>query len=775
MTKIKRINSINNLGVYKNFTRSGNIPDFNDKNIIYGWNYCGKTTLSRLFNWLNPTCSIDDDFANCTFEIELENGERIRQDNRDNFKGIVQVFNTDFIDANLQFNTKNGISNKINAITFDLGEESKPFRDKIAILQQRLNNYDLIIQATSVYTTRYNNFESLFTTKAREIKNDFFYSSIEFTKAHLKRIIEEMSPNTYHEYIITDISELAKSQSDALEKDAKPVIDATYPKLIFDEIFKEVQDLLASSPQNTITDEILSKDHDLYEWSKHGLELHTHGKTLKTCAFCGQELSPKRLNFLNSFYSNEAAKVKEKAKSIIQRIENEKRLTQFSAWLTLSEFSFTGDFGSQYQRIKEEYTGLAENYLSLLDILTKVVQDKIENSLFISVTLPKFDTASKNFLENWINRMGNIIKGHNESVGNFVQIKNQAIKKYKYHLVATFLEDINYYEVLAKQQRENQLHDALQMIKASLYSKIQTLEARVKSIAKGKEVCNKYIQLFLHRDDIKIEITDDNYFILKRSSKLAKNLSEGEKTVIALAYFLVLLDSDLDKLMKSIIVIDDPISSLDANHIAQVSSQINSFFFRKNIDKTQPEKVVDCFSQLFILTHNFEFYTFIHDANNIKRKKSDTLSGSKVSALNEYLIKRVNKEESTIINMPKSLGTYKSEYVYLWQQIIEYRTKGYPEEMLYYMPNVARRFLEIYTLIKLPGNHDEIDNRIKILVSDVNELKILHNYSHFTSIERVIKHSELILKMPEIIDDIFTLVQKDKMHFNSLTEAIKNG
>ena len=42
MVKIKRINSIHNLGVYKNYTRQGNISDFNDKNIIYGWNYSGK-------------------------------------------------------------------------------------------------------------------------------------------------------------------------------------------------------------------------------------------------------------------------------------------------------------------------------------------------------------------------------------------------------------------------------------------------------------------------------------------------------------------------------------------------------------------------------------------------------------------------------------------------------------------------------------------------------------------------------------------------------------
>ena len=49
---IKRIQSIKNLGVYSNYTRKGDLPDFNDKNIFYGWNYSGKTTLSRLFSFL---------------------------------------------------------------------------------------------------------------------------------------------------------------------------------------------------------------------------------------------------------------------------------------------------------------------------------------------------------------------------------------------------------------------------------------------------------------------------------------------------------------------------------------------------------------------------------------------------------------------------------------------------------------------------------------------------------------------------------------------------
>lgn len=776
MTKIKHINSIQNLGVYKNYMRTGDIRDFNDKNIIYGWNYCGKTTLSRLLNWLNANCGIDEDYIGTTFEIELEDGTKITQANKViSSPCVVQVFNSDFILNNLQFASDD---NKIKAIAFDLGEEIKPIRDKIVLLNNRIDNYNFIIKATTSYTARYNNLENLFTNRARTIKNDFFNSTIEFTKAHLRRIIDNMSFDTYRDYIIADSLELSECQSNALEKDAKPTIDQTRPILLFDTLLREVKRVLALAPHETIRDEVLSNNQNMYAWAKTGLDLHTHPKILATCAFCGQPLSSRRVKYLNEFYSNEAARVKEAAKALIQQIEEEKRLTQLSAWLALNEFSFTGNLGNQYKTLKGEFDILATKYVSKLDEFIRMIEEKIDKNLFVAITLPKIDTTDKDQLEGWISQLEAIIKSHNESVNNFSQTKSKAIDKYKKHLVATFWDEIDYYTIQQGYQKECQFHTLLTTIIKSISQQILELETQVKSIAKGKEVCNQYIKLLLHREDIKIETTEDGYFTLKRANKKAKNLSEGEKSAIAFAYFLVLLESDIEKLKKSIIVIDDPISSLDANHIAQIASLITTFFFRKGLDESQKDKICNCFQQLFILTHNFDFYSIIHDANILKKKKKQITPDGKstdVPTLHEYLIKKINKEESVIVNMPKSLSAYKSEYVYLWKQIIDYKNSNYSEDMLYMMPNVARRFLEIYTLIKLPGSHDEIDNRIKILVDDVNELRILHNFSHFTSLERVANHSELILRMPDIIEDIYTLIQKDEVHFNSLNDGIKNG
>ena len=36
---IKRINKIKNLGVFSNYTRNSELKDFDERNIIYGWNF----------------------------------------------------------------------------------------------------------------------------------------------------------------------------------------------------------------------------------------------------------------------------------------------------------------------------------------------------------------------------------------------------------------------------------------------------------------------------------------------------------------------------------------------------------------------------------------------------------------------------------------------------------------------------------------------------------------------------------------------------------------
>ena len=52
---LKSIEKITGLGVYQSYIKPAGTQDFGIKNLIYGWNYSGKTTLSRLFAQLKDS------------------------------------------------------------------------------------------------------------------------------------------------------------------------------------------------------------------------------------------------------------------------------------------------------------------------------------------------------------------------------------------------------------------------------------------------------------------------------------------------------------------------------------------------------------------------------------------------------------------------------------------------------------------------------------------------------------------------------------------------
>ena len=532
--------------------------------------------------------------------------------------------------------------------------------------------------------------------------------------------------------------------------------------LAFDTLLRKVTEICQATPTRTIEDNILS-DEDFYNWAQDGLRIYSNKKPkVETCAFCGQQLTNSRIEYLNAFYSNEAAKLRAEIEDIKHKICEEKQVFANLEWGAKSPNDFVDSLKDKYASLKGNYGNLKDEYNALLDTLNEKLVQKYDN-LFIDISIGNIDSYAKTQMEEWINEVEQIIQKHNDIVNNFATNRDTARDKYKKYLVATFLENENYFEVKRKSDIEERGQKRFDKIIQSLETKNIQLTAQLKSIIKGKEKLDVFIKRFLNRNDISIEVTEDDKFQIKRGNHLAKNLSEGEKTAIAFAHFMVMLDSIGNEMQNQIVFIDDPISSLDANHIAQVSSLINSFFFRQGLDSAQPDKYCNYFNQLFISTHNFEFFSFLNDANRINKK----------GTLNKYFIKRINETKSIITELPKAFGKCKSEYVYLFLEINKFKKGGCKEEDGYLMPNIIRRFLEIYTLIKLPGSTDEIDNRIKILYPDFDKLKILHNFSHFTSFERVVKHSEIIQKLPEIVEDLYKILEQDKSHLDSLYKGIE--
>lgn len=758
---IKRISNIKNLGVFKNFSWGGDLPDFKEKNIIYGWNYTGKTTLSRIFSSIKNK-QLHLGFLDAEFNLLLTDNSDLKQTDLAINTLSVEVFNSEYIKENLKWDS----DENVNGISFDVGE-NVTIREEIEENLKKIENVngnDTIRGEKDSHQTIINEFTefetSKFSAEAKRIKNDTFNSLIEFDKRHFNTIKSSVISNlTSH--VITVETELSKIKSTALATNDRQLIDIIEFNSQLTNIFETVEDILKAEPTKTDVISVLDANSDLYYWAKAGIPLH---KSKSKCSFCDSEIRPERIKELNSYFSNAAAKLRERISEYREIVNREKRNLDVIKF-PLSKNDFFDNNQDDYQLQLDSFEKIKGQYFDYLNHFITELDRKEKDNIFNSLKTKDFDPSIHTNLEKWIEETNTIIASHNNFINNFGNEQEAARTKLKKHQVSQFLIEEDYQTKELEKNYSERCIKRYNCYVEKVVSRNKTLEAQLKSIVAGQKELDDFIKKILNRDDIVIEVTSDDKFILKRGNKIAEYLSEGEKTAISFAYFLVSLESlhRDNKLKDTIIFMDDPISSLDGNHIAQVYSLINSFFFRQNEDPAEPTKFVNCFKQLFISTHNFELFSFLKDSNRINKKNTKEY----------YYIKRIGKDESEMQRLPKSLRDYKSEYIYLFDIIHKFFEGGCQEsdDKLILMPNAVRRFLEIYTLLKLPDSTDEVDARLKILMPEPHQLKTLHHFSHFTTFEKVTKHDELLMNLPEAVQELMTLLGQDPLHFESLKRA----
>ena len=151
---------------------------------------------------------------------------------------------------------------------------------------------------------------------------------------------------------------------------------------------------------------------------------------------------------------------------------------------------------------------------------------------------------------------------------------------------------------------------------------------------------------------------DPNRYQIKRPNGdiATETLSEGEETFISFLYFMYRTQGGINRESISqhkIIVIDDPICSLDSSILYVVSSMV-----RDLID--QAKKGINNIDQIFVLTHNVYFHkeiTFI-DGRNQEDSKSKF-----------WVLKK--KDEVSICTAHGRKNPIKTTYALLWSEVKE--------------------------------------------------------------------------------------------------------
>ena len=773
MQMIKRIRHIKKFGIFSDYSwsKAEDINDFKCKNIIYGWNYSGKTMMSRLFSSLENK-RLHEKYLDAEFDLVLHDGNKeIYQNKLEDFVYDVRVFNSDYVHDNLKWDS----DENLEAISFDIGKINIDIRDEINKNENQLEKIEgteTLKGRKEPYSFTVNEFKEYESTKfsaeAKAIKLNTFNSLIEFNKSHFKSVKKEIEPNT-NIFLIGDEESLSAIKNMSVASNDKTVIENISHTIKIQSIYESYSKIMNSEPPKAEIITVLENNIDLYDWAKKGYNLHRASK-LDNCAFCGNLVSSDRYLDLNAYFSNASAELREKISQCKADITSEIAALKIIN-MPKSKNDFVTKCQSAYEKQLSSFDEAKKPYIEFLTNLIIDLARKEKESLFSALTPRHNDLGATEKIQVWLENTQSTIDQHNNTVNNFLKEQADARDRLKKHSVAIFLKNEHYYKKEYAYSHASECIRRYDCLVSKLRARNDHLLNQLKDIGAGRNLLNEYIKAFLNRDDINIEVTEENKFRLQRGSNYASNLSEGEKTAISFSYYLVTLASlhGEKKLKDTIIFIDDPISSLDANHIAQVYSLINSFFFRKGEDLDNPERTVNCFKQLFISTHNFEFFSFLKDSPQIKKKlHSDQYSGCEF-----YLMQRVGNTNSSLLPLPKSLRL-KSEYVYLFQILYKFYKEGsrIENESIVLIPNALRRFLEIYTLIKLPGSTGQVDSRVRTLMGGTHELKTLHHFSHFTSFEKLTKHDEMLMNLPTAMQELISLLEKDESHYTSLKSAI---
>ena len=706
---IRRIQHIKAFGVFADFQWPPGLPEFKQFNLIYGWNYSGKTTLSRAFRCFEQKLP-HLDFAGAQVQLKAEDGT-VHHLSAPHAAPVFRVFNTDFIRDNLSF--ADGSATPILV----LGAEDIAKQEELKAKKTERETLNLSMESNMRKKSgKADDIEKGLTKYARDfIKNPL--AEVNYDKRRFEpKVIECKATPEQH---LLDDDTLAECLGVYRSTDKKAALSAKVLSLSsVAELKQKTVSLLARVVTANNPIPRLKESSAVEAWVNEGRPLHA-GKD--TCQFCGQPLPEDLMTHLTGHFSadyeNLMAELSALAKTIEAAQEEEIALDHKTDFYAELSERFTSEKSKLDKQLKARKSALGNLVAALSEKQTKA---------FTSLECPAVDDPAEQ-ITSAVEAMNTIVIEHNKRTADFDMKRQEAFTKLEKHYAALFVREEKYNELL---QQIADLKTAIsgQVTKlGELDAEIRKLEQALSEAAKGAERINDLLAAYFGKDDLRVAVSPEKRFQILRGAVVAKNLSEGEKTAIAFAYFITRVQDGRHPLADTRVVVDDPISSLDANHLFNTYALI----------KTQ---LAAC-RQLFISTHSFEFYNLIRewvaDDEGGKHAEKPQANWKKWSV---FYVKRTDSGKAVLEEIPTELLRFKSEYHYLFSTLYHFDKTGSADfDCLLSLPNVVRRFMEAFGGIMIPrwaGLHGKMP---KLFPNDIERervWKFINHYSHNTTITR---------------------------------------
>ncbi|WP_296278302.1 AAA family ATPase [Pseudoxanthomonas sp.] len=723
---IRKFSKISGIGVFSAYEWPENLEEFSARNVIYGWNYSGKTTLSRIARSLSSgnTSALP---AGGRFEI-LMDGASLSSGSISSPDANVRVFNADSVEASLLWNGG-------AAPILVLGEDSVLFQQQQAALKTRLKKSQIIREAREAFKAGLQaEIDRNMSDIALRVKNDL--SLPVFNRApHLLNALQAASRR--EEASAEDVAKwwgVLQSEEKTSQKITMPSTDWINGLAAAQCHLKEVA--IRISIKRLVEKSALSA------WVSEGVDLHAAGDR---CAFCEGEITDARWRELEDHHSDS---VRQQSGAIRRSLGT--MPTTISLHIP-SDSNFYPDLRSRVSELSVRVLRLKERIDARIAELRSALERKLDAPDAV-IDCPKRPIAAlMRLLRRYLDDMSLVVAEHNSRVAEGSSLRSVAKTRLTEYLSVNLFKDRM---LLRQQERVDSwvsLIEGRQRYENSLRSRIQDLEGEISRRSIGADRLNYLLKMYFGSDRLRIAAVSGR-FQLMRGGSVAGNLSEGEKTAIAFSYFIAKLEEVGSDIGGMTVYVDDPISSLDSNHVFNTFSLIKS-------------RLSKC-KQIFISTHNFEFFRLLKTDPFFREIKKE----KRVASF--YYIRR-SGDSSELCALPRAVSRYSSEYHLLFDTLIKFREDSSKVDHIV-IPNVLRRMLETYTKFRFPSSSETLDQRLLRIFDEevaVRTYKLINHLSHSdnaSSLHEFPDESEI----EAVLDSVMLRLEEfDRDHITGMKEA----
>ncbi|WP_232415397.1 MULTISPECIES: AAA family ATPase [Methylotenera] len=775
--KINKIQRLKGYRIFKDFSWPATLPEFGRFNLIYGWNGAGKTSLSTLFRCMQKKTTPDGDDIQFVVDGATFSGNAFESSET---LSALRVFNRDFVNSNIF--EKPG-EEEFPPVYF-LGEDSA---DK----QKQLSELKLLEQVTVTEISELDKssknisseLNTYCTAQARSIRN-LLLGDPRYNNYEAPRYKEQLLRLNDLDSLPAQLPSLERSK---LESTIKAKLMEKIPEPVFGDLNLTglTQRIQTALEQTVVASSIstLVENTELAGWVQHGLDLH---ESSEICHFCDQTIPASRIASLEAHFNDQFKILQTNIAELIGEVEELETTVKSRQLPTKAQL---------YEHLQPTYekalltsnqqSALLLTYLNNLKqtLFTKRAEPFKKLSTFslmrgyepaggetptlikvLEAVLVGFSAWGALLGANALEEVVKIIKAHNSHTDNFDKEAKSARRELEQDEV---LRTFNAWEKL--QGKSNSTTEDLEKTMSELKSlrkEIIALEKDIRQHRKPAEELNVELASYLGRDELRFVVKDNGYTI-SRGDQPAVHLSEGERTSIAFMYFLKSLKDTGFDIKNGIVVIDDPVSSLDANSLYCAFGHMKAY--------TRDA------AQLFVLTHNFAFFRQVKNWFNAEgRFLHKPYNPAKSTDVHFYMLNcEINEKgrNAKLETLDPLLHAHESEYHYLFSCVQEGSAKEHPKKLneVYGMPNIARRLLESFLAFRIPGKAGELRQQVELLNGDVAKkariVRFLHTYSHADRIAEPEHDLSLLSEAPTVLKEILELIQvNDPMHYKAMLE-----